>query len=183
MPTEWIEASPDVIETAQELIASHHPHLADVRIVFMCRSEPALASGKTVYGNTQKVNAQMRLLLDDADFIIWVSRHEWENKTRAWRKALMDHCLCHCQVIDDGEKTTYAIRPHDIEEFHAVISRHGAYTLDIQQADAAIETAKTNQLMFTFNQLMEAMDKPKTPQRGGTFTIDANIFNRSRVEG
>lgn len=179
MPATWDQATPDLIETANTLIASHHQCLKDVRIVFMFRSEPAVSNGKTAYANAQKVSPQMRALLDDADFIIWVSYPDWQNKMHPWRVALLDHQLHHCGVDDTGEETKYYIRPHDIEEFHAVIQRHGAYTFDILHAGAAIETAAHNRLMQLALEIETEVTKPA---RGATYTIDASRLNQIRMD-
>ncbi len=178
MPATWKKANDDVLATAQRLISQIHPDLSDVRIVFMFRSEPALSGGKIAYAKTQKVAAQMRLLLEDADFIIWVSYPDWMSKQQAWRDALIDHQLTHCGVDDDGDETKYYIRPHDIEEFHTVIARHGSYTIDIQRTDTAIEQAKANQLTFAFQNMEDALNKA-TQTRGAAYTVEVKSFTSS----
>jgi hypothetical protein len=185
MAIEWeklTSANNDVLTTARDLINLHHPDLHEANILFMFRSEPANSGGKVAYAGAEKTSSKTRALTDDADFIIWVSEHDWKSKNQAWREALIDHQLCHCCAVEDGGETTYSIRPHDIEEFHAVIQRHGAYTLDITGTDVAIEQAKQAQLMFTFDKLSEALEGISVatpPRRGRTYTVEVKSFEQA----
>lgn len=128
MSIKWEEASLSVIHTAEDMIKKYHPHLGEAIILFMYRSEPASSGGRDVFAKTSKVAAQMRALLDEADFIIWVSKPDWERNASPWREALIDHELCHCMMVD-GEA---AIRPHDVEEFFQIIERHGYWNTTLK---------------------------------------------------
>lgn len=134
MPVIWEEASPTVMSTAQYLIQNYHPDLGEANILFMFRSEPAMVAGRVAYAKTQKVSPQMRTLLDDAHFIIWVVKEAWEAKPEEWRQALLDHELQHCGMDDDGP----FLRPHDIEEFQIIIERHGLWNVDLIKTANAI---------------------------------------------
>src|SRR6185503_11644455 len=63
------------------------------------------------------------------------------------RRALLDHELCHGArqhdakgepVYDERGRPVYRLRKHDIEEFTAIVSRHGCYKADLENFAAAI---------------------------------------------
>lgn len=135
MSITWEEASQSVIHTAEDMIKKYHPHLREATIVFMFRSESSSSGGKEVYSKAAKVTAQMRALLDEADFIIWVSQPDWEKNNTAWREALIDHELCHCLIVD-GEAS---LRPHDVEEFLEIINRHGYWNATLKELQVAYQ--------------------------------------------
>jgi hypothetical protein len=56
------------------------------------------------------------------------------------RLAILDHELCHAQVVEDEEGNTatdhdgrpkWRVRKHDLEEFREIVARHGIYKQDI----------------------------------------------------
>jgi hypothetical protein len=153
--TRWIEA-PEVKDIAERLIMAHHPNLElwmdEIRYVF--RNEAAKSKGKTVFGKAHKVTALACYLatnspgdmnsFDDSPpppadmFVMEIAHDVWEVLTREQREALVDHELQHMDVLyaEDGSFKR-VIRPHDIEEFNAIVQRHGAWRPDIKDfADA-----------------------------------------------
>lgn len=134
MAVEWSRASDFVIEIAQELIDLYHPTLQDARIAFLFREEAPMSNGKATLGKAAKVNAQWKpLLQEEFDFVIWFAHDRWELLDRRQRRALVDHELCHCRLVD-GEPTIVA---HDIEEFNVIIQRHGEWLPDMQDTGRA----------------------------------------------
>jgi len=88
------------------------------------------------------------------DFIILLNREVWEDSgfTVDKKKALMDHELCHAAAVsnDDGavyderERRVFRTRKHDIEEFNAIVQRHGCYKHDLEVfAEALLKKRKT----------------------------------------
>lgn len=157
----WEEASPSVLSTARELIDQFHHDLQEANIVFLFRSEPAMVAGKIAHAKTSKVSPQMKALLDDADFIIWVSKPIWEGQGEKTRMAIMDHELSHCG-IEDG--VPY-LKPHDVEEFKAVIDRHGLWNYDLLKMGEAIK--KHQQFA------LPGVDTVSITHKGRTETISA----------
>jgi len=83
------------------------------------------------------------------DFLIEVNWTKWASLSPARRLALIDHELTHCsrEETDDGE-TKYVLLPHDIEEFHSIVRRWGAWRP--QLADFANAMGEGQQLgLFT----------------------------------
>lgn len=75
----------------------------------------------------------------------------WDGLTTSQREALIDHELCHAAIVldDDGQpkkddrgRLVCRIKKHDMEEFRAVVERHGLWTADLEQiAQAAMNDA------------------------------------------
>ncbi|HAL17416.1 MAG TPA: hypothetical protein DCP32_11905 [Anaerolineaceae bacterium] len=137
--SEWEEASPSVIHIAEQLIEKYHPWLRDARIGFVFRDEAQQSLGRLILAQAQKVTAKLQVYLE-FDFLIWVSKEDWEGKlTDAQREALIDHELCHCVKRLDTD--TWAIRPHDVQEFWQIIERHGLWSSDLHNGREAMERA------------------------------------------
>lgn len=136
MTIEWEEASPSVIHTAEELIEKYHPWLREARIGFVYRDKAQKSKGRMILAQAQTVPAKLQVYLE-YDFLIWVSKENWEKYADVQRLALIDHELCHC-VRDDG---VWTIRPHDIQEFWQVIERHGLWNNDLRQGREVMEQA------------------------------------------
>lgn len=142
--------APEAEAIARELIADYHPHLETQRVDLIFRSEAAKKHGKFQLGAARKVSglpayldhaasqrAQGRLgrhvgppLGCEDFFVIELAQPEWEHLTPAQRRALVDHELCHLGVDEDGNSS---IVSHDVEEFGAVLERHGLWEPDVSQ--------------------------------------------------
>lgn len=127
-----------------ELIGKHHPDLvtAGVHIEYVFRSDTAKSKGKDVWGKARKVSGLNAYLAGDAAegdevedfFVIELSEPVWGDLNDAGRRALVDHELSHCRIVwdDEGEMDGIAIASHDVEEFAAVIERHGLWRPDVE---------------------------------------------------
>jgi hypothetical protein len=141
------KAAPEAAEMAAELIREHHPHLDGVRIEFLFRSDCAKKHGKAVLGSASLVTGKNALLATDPDrlaedrglygkdympefFVIEIAEPAWQSFDEKQRKALVDHELCHCDVIEDDSGTKLAIKGHDMEEFKAIYQRYGCWLPD-----------------------------------------------------
>lgn len=78
------------------------------------------------------------------DFIILLNQEVWNDKEFGPEKkaALIDHELCHAEValardgepkLDERGRRVWRTRKHDIEEFRAVVQRHGCYKYDLEK--------------------------------------------------
>jgi Putative phage metallopeptidase len=82
-------------------------------------------------------------------FLIELPLDVWNALPADSREALLDHELCHCLVDEDPQ--TGALKPklagHDLEEFVAVVRRHGLWKPDVEaMAKAALGTQMGTQL-------------------------------------
>ncbi len=127
MSETWEVAPQAVIDIAEELIIECHEHLSNANIGFLFREKAIVSRGVKTLGKAIKVSDRDKVN-SELDFIIWISSEDWfadRENAGSWRRALVDHELCHCRF--DESKETYYIRPHDIEEFNEVIERHGIW--------------------------------------------------------
>lgn len=144
---EYLDAPPDVVSLAAELIAGWHQDLAGARIEFVFVKPTPKSKGRRILGRARKItglNAHLarHASSDSLDtlaepapfFVIELARIPWTSMERSERLALLDHELSHCYVDDDG---ALALVPHDVEEFTAVLERRGAWTPDLEEFLAA----------------------------------------------
>lgn len=144
----------DVESVVDELIPQHHDHLdrSDVTIRCVFRDPPVRSRGQVVLGKARKIgglNAHLALGLDHADlpadepadfFVIEVAFEPWQLMTGAQRLALIDHELSHFDVEDpeteEAERKLLMVG-HDLEEFTAVVRRHGLWREAVAELVAA----------------------------------------------
>lgn len=137
MPITWEEASQSVLSLANELVREFHPELLPANLLFLFRSEPSISGGRPVLGKASKVSAQMKVLLDDADFLIWISKPDWETKSDEIRRPLLDHLLEFCTVDEDSGNCI--IRNPEINEFRTIIARHGLWSFDLMRVGEVLK--------------------------------------------
>lgn len=175
MPIAFWDA-PEVKEVAEPLIERHHSHLegADIRYAF--RSEPSKSKGKVALATVQRVAGLNAFLADGEEwadctnlltgepllnqdtgeilrkpvpnepfFLVLVWHHVWKNMDFRQRQALIDHELCH---IKENHKEDLALVGHDLEEFTAVVKRHGDWEPEIGRIVRAFEAHKVGQEEF-----------------------------------
>lgn len=137
--------APDVKEIAQELIPQYHPSLVDARIEYVYDSKVPKKGAKEVWGSMRKIsalpaylaapeNAQSGGAAEDF-FVMTISKPVWEDLEHKDKVALVDHELCHALVKideDTGETKLYVV-PHDLEEFTAIVQRHGLWREDVKR--------------------------------------------------
>lgn len=146
---------------ADELVPKHHKDLVDVRIEYVFRSETAKSKGREVWGTARKISGLNAYLSQkggpseaesgDVDyFVIEISEPVWQVLDAGQRRALVDHELCHCALEvsvneSTGEETVaLKTRPHDVEEFRAVVIRHGLWREDLGDFAAALPEKQRN---------------------------------------
>lgn len=81
-------------------------------------------------------------------FVIEVAEDAWSLLDADQRKALLDHELCHfCLEESEEGPPEMALLDHDVEEFVAIMERHGAWEPGrerlVAAANAHRERAKT----------------------------------------
>ena len=121
-------AAPEVEAMAQSAIRAWHPHLSMTDIRFVFRDPPQKKGGQTVWAAVRKATP-MENHLCDAELVLVVAAEVWRDLGHDQRLALLDHELCHVVAETDAEtgEITYGMRGHDLEEFHSVARRHGAW--------------------------------------------------------
>lgn len=162
---DWSRPSQELISTAQEIIDKYHPNLAGCRIGFLFRMEAPRSKGKQVWGAAIKVIDRIKAVVS-LDFIIWIAYDIWNSLPSKQRSALIDHQLCHCDYNEIDRKAS--TRHHDIEEFTAVIERHGYWNLSL------FEMARKAPKQLELDLVVES-----TP--GTAVSIDPGIFHPNGV--
>lgn len=137
MASEYKDA-PAVEQLVKKLVERHHTHLGSAKIKCLFRDGRWSSSRRTTWAKTYKVGDRDRHL-HGYDFVIVVNAEVWRTLDERAREALIDHELAHCGVTENG---AWCIWPHDLEDFAAVVSRHGAWSEDVKRYLAAAERAK-----------------------------------------
>jgi hypothetical protein len=151
----------------RELIARYHDHLSGAKIAIAeLLDVKANVDGVMVLGKCKK-GSDLDRELHHFDFVILINAHAWKEFKSPQKRALIDHELCHAEVVKDrdGElvkdeqgRQCYRTRKHDIEEFRDIVTRHGFYKADLELfALRCVEAAKRTKTLFD-----GIKDKPET---------------------
>jgi predicted metallopeptidase len=147
--SEWRPA-PEVAAIAATLLREHHPRLDQpgVRIHCVYRRKATTNAGRTILGRAIKISGIPALLAEsqpDLDyqkrpgvFVMEIAEDEWDALTPAQRVALVDHELTHMAVSEE-DPLKLTIVGHDVEEFAAVVERHGLWKDDLVAFGEAIK--------------------------------------------
>lgn len=144
------ESGHDSYRIMAELRSRHHKHLDPARIAIAWRKAlKADVDGRLILGKCVKASDLGRELAA-WDFIILLNREVWNETNFGDKKrtALLDHELCHAEIAldkktlepkyDERGRNIWRTRKHDIEEFRAVVERHGCYKFDLEQFARAL---------------------------------------------
>lgn len=154
--------APEVEKIVEKLVPEHHEHLSRTDVTIRCvfRDTVAKSRGRIVLGKARKISGLNAHLVgldrrdaftdDPVDFFVIEIPHEpWQNLTPAQRIALVDHELCHFYVAipdDPDEDRKLVILGHDLEEFSAIVERHGLWKPDLKEFAQVV--AQRGQLAF-----------------------------------
>lgn len=129
------EADEELLELARDVIEKFHPRLLEVRFGFAFRSEALTRKGFSVLASTSLVSSRVRVHLE-FDYLVWVALPEWEKMDLERRTAVLDHEFCHCAQNVRGD---WILCDHDVQEFVAVIERHGLWTYNLERLGRAVQ--------------------------------------------
>lgn len=168
-------------DIAADLIDEVHPHLRTARILYLFTTQKTKKCEAVVLGKAKKLSALQKFLSsgnqsvgDGYDFILQFDIFEWKELTEAQRRALVDHELCHCGIGESGWK----LRGHDIEEFRAVIERHGDWKRDVR---AFIETAQQLPLVQPERGLVDSDTTVTISALGQSVTVTGKQFHDAAI--
>lgn len=140
--------APEIREIANDLIPRYHEHLElradEIRYVFVDKAS-ASAKGCQVFGRARKISGLNCYLshsspgdlndfgdasIPDDMFLVEIAADAWRDLDSSQRVALVDHELCHLwlEYSEFTGEPKRSILPHDVEEFGAVVARHGLWT-------------------------------------------------------
>jgi hypothetical protein len=150
---------PEPYRLLAEIRKAHHPDLKEAKIVLAWQKGiKADKDGHVMLGKCIKIG-DLQKELADWDFVITLNFDVWQSSewTREKKMALLDHELMHAaESLDkDGEpkvdakgRRQWRIRKHDVEEFSAIIERHGIWKRDLERFAEAIMKTKQKTLEF-----------------------------------
>ena len=115
-------------ELAEALIATE-PLLdgvrrSSVRIAYLSSDYAKTSKRRPVYAECEKVPDRFRWSVP-YDFAVTVFEPNCEHLDGDQMAVLMLHELLHVGVERDGNEETSHVVPHDVEDFKAIIDRHG----------------------------------------------------------
>lgn len=147
---------PEPYAIMHDLVRNHHPHLLDARIAIAWRRgwSPDV-DGRMILGRCIRATDLQRELAV-YDFVILLNKEIWDDRefSLAKKRALVDHELCHAERAEDDEgprkdargRQVWRIRKHDIEEFAAIVERHGCYKRDLERFAEVIQRRRKSPL-------------------------------------
>lgn len=140
-----------VYDMMDELVKKHHDHLASAKIIIVWRSGwKSDKDGKLVLGKCKKASDYDQALYGDHDFAIFLNEDSWAVFEDDKRAALVDHELSHAGItVTKKGVVKWRIKKHDVEEFGAIIERHGIWKDDLRRfAEKMIAAAKEKPGLF-----------------------------------
>src|SRR5574341_1335574 len=151
-------AGKPIYALVNQLVEKHHEELTNARIAVAWNlSWRADVDGRVKLGQLKKASDLDRELAP-FDFVIMLRKEFFDlaETTDAQRLALIDHELCHGDVrldkdgepmVDSKGRTLYRMRRHDVEEFSAVVGRHGLYKRDLEHFFGAAKKDRQGNLV------------------------------------
>ena len=119
------------------VIPEWHKHLQNISITYLFDSDDMVKAGRPLMAKVKSAGP-IEEYLSGSEFIVIVNKNIWEELTKDQRIALVDHELCHIQmVVNKSGDISFKIVPHDLEEFNDVVRRHGAWQEDIVKFNEA----------------------------------------------
>ena len=131
----------EVRELAEgRVLPDYHSHLVGCSIAYAFTSKMK-SKGREVLAKIKKASS-LECFLTGLDVILLVNEPAWDRLSEPQRIALIDHEFCHV-AVEDGK---VGIVGHDLEEFIAVVERHGLWQPDVE----AFGVAAARQLKLEF---------------------------------
>ena len=141
---QFIPENKSVYKTARKIIKKYHKGLRKAHIGLVWRTSlKADRDGHLMLGKCVKVGDLAKEFIP-YDFLILLNKEVWTRLDKKQQKALLDHELFHAAPAYDKHGThkkdergryCFRTRRHQLEEFNAIVARHGAYLPDIEELE------------------------------------------------
>jgi len=148
MPKVYAEAE-NVEKEANGLIPMYHPELATARFKYVFVDKASMKNGKPVRGKVRRISGILEFLVE-ADFLMEIALDQWNELADTQRKALIDHLLECCtgeEDENDGGAMKWSVREPDVQEFSAILRRHGAWNDDLAAFASIAKTIDIDSLV------------------------------------
>ena len=119
--TEYERIARDLIETEPLLEPLKR---SDVSICYLASDREKTSRRRTVFAECERVPDKWRWACPH-DFTVTVFEPNAERLGDERLRILMLHELMHVGVERDGNEESCFLRPHDVEDFRAILERHG----------------------------------------------------------
>lgn len=183
---------------ARAMIQDRYQHLSNTRIEYLYALEPIKDGKREAYAKTSLLSAKnaycywlgiarQRLMGDledhlDVDafppkiIVIEFCKKTWVQMNPLQRRAVVEHELLHCDTDEHGQA---CLRPHDVEEFRAIVTRYGPTIFaDVEQFMHAMKRQ-----MPLLPMMEEAVPNDETMTATVTYaTFDGQEVTLSRVD-
>jgi hypothetical protein len=135
------QAGSDTHSMLQDVIKESHGKLIKSSFLILFKHGGWESKGRTILGRVKVVGDDIRSTFG-YDAIIYLNRNAWVMFSPVQKKYLLDHELCHLDVVVDknfdtkiGEdgRPKLTTNPHDLEDFVAVVKRHGLIMEDMKR--------------------------------------------------
>lgn len=97
---------------------------SDVRIVYLSSDHEKKSKGRIICGECEKIPDKYKWCIP-YDFSITVFEPNVERFDDRQLRILLLHELLHVGIELDGNEEIYFVKPHEIEDFRAILRRYG----------------------------------------------------------
>lgn len=186
--------APEVAAVAREAIRTidDHAELQEVGILYVFSRKAMTERGTKVPFIVSKLSGKGAFFAGpnapenewtepEAKFLVTVFRDAWFLMSADMQSAMVDSALCRCHVesLESGGKRLSLERP-DIEEFSAVVTRHGQNWLP----SSLMGQAMTGQPELTVSEHSNPLPGPENPnKKKPKGEIHPNDYNEGRLGG
>ena len=123
-----------------KVIPSWHPEIAQLKIKYLFTDE-MFDKNRELLAKIKKASG-LELFLSECSLLLMVNYPAWERMDAKQRLALIDHELCHVKVdVDKAGQVSFKMVSHDVEEFEAVVKRHGLWKRDLMDFQMSLSLA------------------------------------------
>ena len=144
------EADQTVYKLLGDIIKEHHKELGRTNFLILFKHGGWESKGRRILGRAKVVGEDMRSTFGK-DAIIYINRDAWHYLSDAQKRYLLDHELYHLDIVKDKNYDTVELQdgrpklttvPHDLEDFVAIVQRHGIIMEDMKRLVRALDNAK-----------------------------------------
>lgn len=139
VPVQYDRAE-SVEEIAKKLIREHHTELVNTKIAYLYKNRPIKARGREVIAFVSTCSGIVKAI-SEVDVVMIVSYPAFQPLSDSHKLAVIDHELTHLLIEEDSAGAPKVrMLAHDVEEFSAIIERHGLYQEDLVRLGRVIQT-------------------------------------------
>ena len=140
LPSVW--PITDQLDPIVSQVLQYHPHLERKTLIFLFKKN--MKCNGTAQVCSKQIKAILNIYNADADFIICLNWQVWNQLSDRQKRALLDHELEHCKYDEAGKPVMVE---HDLEEFTAIVERHGLWTPGLQKMEQTMRRKRPARAM------------------------------------